>query len=90
MTFGFAPGGAAELAMLQLLGTRSLGNGKVVNARDKGDVFMAEKTTWQGREAERDKARQEGNAENDQNERAKGRSLPEEQKEKERDQSRCR
>ena len=57
-------------------------------ARDQGDVLTQEQKSWVDREAERQKAKEEGNAENDQNERAKGRSLPEEQKE--RQQSRCR
>ena len=59
-------------------------------ARDNGDVFMQDKKSWADREAERDKAKQEGNAENDQSERAKGRSLPDEQKEQEHDRGRSR
>ena len=40
---------------------------------------------WTNEEKERQKAREEGNAENDQNERGRQRSLPEEQRAKERE-----
>lgn len=56
-------------------------------ARDQGNVLTQEKS-WTQREIERQQGKAEGSSENDQNERAKGRSLPEEQKERE--QSRCR
>ncbi|KAJ3064489.1 hypothetical protein HK102_008188, partial [Quaeritorhiza haematococci] len=54
-------------------------------ARDKGGVLTQEQKTWKEREDDRNqKASQDGNAENDQNERSKGRSLPEEEKQQER------
>lgn len=58
-------------------------------ARGNGQVLEQEKT-WQEKEIEREKARQDGNAGNDQNERAKGRSLPDEQKEQEKERGRGR
>lgn len=57
-------------------------------ARDEADVFFAEKS-WVKAEEERRAKANEGNAE-DQNERAKGRSLPEEQKQQEQERSRGR
>lgn len=61
-------------------------------ARDRGSVLEQEKKTWAQREDDRRAQAQEGGADNDQNERAKGRNLPEEQREKERElgPSRCR
>ena len=65
-------------------------------ARDNGNVFESEKNGWVDREADRAKAKDGGNSENDQYERARGRVLPDEEKdlEKEREkdlgQSRCR
>lgn len=61
-------------------------------ARDNGNVLESEKKGWVDREADRAKAKEGGNAENDQYERARGRVLPDEEKEKakEQDQSRCR
>ncbi len=63
-------------------------------ARERGDVLEQEKAkTWAQREDDRRaQAQQGGNADGDQNERAKGRDLPEEQREKERElsPSRCR
>jgi hypothetical protein len=56
-------------------------------ARDNGDVFTAEKGFVDREMERREKTKEDGN---DQNERAKGRSLPDEEKEKERDQSRSR
>ncbi|MCZ2109939.1 MAG: hypothetical protein LC118_10305 [Dehalococcoidia bacterium] len=51
-------------------------------ARDRGSVLEQEKTSWVDRENDRRaQAKQDGNE--DQSERAKGRSLPEEQREKE-------
>lgn len=51
-------------------------------ARDRGDVLEQEKMSWVDRENDRrSQAKQDGNE--DQSERAKGRSLPEEQREKE-------
>lgn len=60
-------------------------------ARERGDVLTQEKTFAERELERRAKANQEGNAD-DQNERAKGRSLPEEQREKEKilGPSRCR
>lgn len=60
-------------------------------ARDKGDVLTQDQKTWQEREDDRrQKASQDGNAENDQNERSKGRSLPDEEKQREQERSRGR
>lgn len=63
-------------------------------ARERGDVLEQEKAkTWAQREDDRRaQAQQGGNADSDQNERAKGRNLPEEQRDKERElgPSRCR
>lgn len=54
-------------------------------ARDKGAVLTQDQKTWKEREDDRrEKASQDGNAESDQNERNKGRSLPEEEKQQER------
>lgn len=61
-------------------------------ARDQGSVLEQEKSWAQRENDRRAQAQQGGNADNDQNERAKGRNLPEEQQEKERElgPSRCR
>jgi hypothetical protein len=48
-------------------------------AHGKGHVLTADKT-WQNREDDRRQNKQDGNAENDSNERAKGRSLADDQK----------
>lgn len=62
-------------------------------ARERGDVLEQEKAkTWAQREDDRRAQAQQGGNADDQNERAKGRNLPEEQREKERElgPSRCR
>jgi len=53
-------------------------------------IFIVVQVEDVDREAERNKAKQEGNAESDQSERAKGRSLPDEQKGQEHDRGRSR
>lgn len=82
-----AKGGSADLYGPEQAKGQSLPTPGEI-ARDQGDVLAQEQKSWVDREAERQKSKEEGAAENDQNERAKGRSLPEEQKERE--QSRCR
>lgn len=82
-----AKGGSTDLYGSEQARGRSLPTPGEI-ARDRGDALAQEQKSWVDRESERQKAKEEGAAENDQNERAKGRSLPEEQKERE--QSRCR
>lgn len=74
---GQAPPSPAEIA-------RSQGTVHGERGRDDGQVLA--NGNWADREMEREQRRQEGSDGNDQNERAKGRSLPEEEREKRQEQ----